>query len=528
MLRFVLVSMLFLANCVVPAAARESVTLQLKWTHAFQFAGYYAAQELGYYRDAGLDVRIVPGSAAVNPFEVVLGGAAEYGVGNSSLLLERRAGKPLVALAVIFQHSPSVLLVARHAMPHGARDLIGKRIMIEPQSDELLAYLRRQGVTADRFTPLPHEQSVQPLIEGKVDAMTSYVTVEPYLLEQAGFAFRALKPISAGIDFYGDNLFTTEREIRQHPARAQAFRDASLRGWQYAMAHPEQVIELMMAHYPLPRSRDFYLHEAAAMAPLLRTDLVEVGYMNPTRWRQIADTYADLGLLPRAFPLDGLLYRPSPRPDRRWLYGVTALLLLTSAATLYIHRVNLRLARALRASTEAELAMRHMAQHDGLTGLPNRTLFADRLEQALAGARRDRLRLAVLFIDLDGFKAVNDDLGHDAGDLLLKDVAQRLLRSVRASDSVARIGGDEFIVLLRSVDSAAAALAIGDKLCAALRRPFPLDGRPANVSASIGVALYPEHGDDAARLTRCADSAMYEAKKAGNTRSVLFVPPTPT
>lgn len=520
--RLLLACCLFLAALSASARALDHVTLQLKWSHAFQFAGYYAARELGYYRAAGLDVSLVEGSSGIDQLQQVLDGKADFGVGNSSLLLARKAGKPVVALAVIFQHSPTVLLAAASATPQGAASLKGKRIMIEQHSDELLAYLRQEGIKAGSFTRVQHSQNVQDLIDGKVDAMTAYSTAEPYFLERAGFAYRVLSPISGGVDFYGDNLYTTEEQIRRHPERVRAFRDASLRGWQYALAHPEEVVDMIMQHYAPRYSRDFYRREATAMEPLLRADLIEVGYMNPVRWLHIADIYADLGLLPRNFPIAGFLYQPDARPDLSWLYVAAALLAGIAAIALYVHRVNRQLARALHASKQAEQALRHMAQHDTLTGLPNRALFADRLSLAMAAAKRDRQRLAVLFIDLDGFKPVNDSLGHGTGDLLLTEVAQRLLQCVRGSDSVARIGGDEFVVLLRTVETGANALALGEKICLALRPPFLIDGYSIAITASIGVAIYPDHGSSETELTKHADYAMYAAKSAGRDRSVLY------
>jgi diguanylate cyclase (GGDEF)-like protein/PAS domain S-box-containing protein len=171
-----------------------------------------------------------------------------------------------------------------------------------------------------------------------------------------------------------------------------------------------------------------------------------------------------------------------------------------------------------------ELQMRHMAQHDMLTGLPNRALFSDRLHLALAGARRDGARLAILFIDLDKFKPVNDRLGHHCGDLLLKEVALRLLKCVRESDSVARVGGDEFVVLLRAIDGIDGALAVGEKICQALRPEFLINGHHIHISASVGISIYPDHGQDEMALTKHADSAMYTAKESGSDRSHLFRP----
>ncbi|MCW0369912.1 sensor domain-containing protein [Xanthomonas sacchari] len=162
--------------------------------------------------------------------------------------------------------------------------------------------------------------------------------------------------------------------------------------------------------------------------------------------------------------------------------------------------------------------LQHMAQYDHLTQLPNRHLFLDRLETALAQARRARRRLSLLFIDLDRFKDVNDTLGHAVGDLLLQRVAGRLLDCVRASDTVARLGGDEFVVLIEGCHSADHATATADRILAVFGEAFDLDGHHLHVLPSIGVAFYPDHGDDAHSLLVHADGAMYRAKKAGGNR----------
>jgi diguanylate cyclase (GGDEF)-like protein len=155
------------------------------------------------------------------------------------------------------------------------------------------------------------------------------------------------------------------------------------------------------------------------------------------------------------------------------------------------------------------------ANYDALTELPNRNLFKDRLDQAMHAAHREGWQLALLFIDLDRFKAVNDTLGHAAGDLLLQQVAKRLLTCVREMDTVARLGGDEFTVLLSDIDNRAEIEGIADKIVAALAAPFDLDEREAFVSGSIGITLYPHDASDMETLLRCADSAMYSAKAAG-------------
>lgn len=173
----------------------------------------------------------------------------------------------------------------------------------------------------------------------------------------------------------------------------------------------------------------------------------------------------------------------------------------------------------LRAKDER---IRHMAFHDALTGLPNRSLMLDRLEHALSRAKRERLRLAVTFIDLDRFKAINDSLGHDIGDLLLQEVATRIRGRIRAMDTVARLGGDEFVVLMEEIQTANSCTSLAEQLIAEISRPMNLRGHQVQVGASMGVAFFPEDGDDAMTLMKSADMAMYAAKSGGRNTYRFF------
>ena len=164
----------------------------------------------------------------------------------------------------------------------------------------------------------------------------------------------------------------------------------------------------------------------------------------------------------------------------------------------------------------------YLAHYDALTHLPNRALIADRIRQALAKAKRDKTRLALMFVDLDNFKPVNDELGHDIGDLLLKEVAKRLQDCMRESDTAARIGGDEFIVLLPTIETEQDAMVVAEKICHALCQPFELAGHRLSISCSIGVVVYPEHGGDEEQLAKHADIAMYYAKQSGRNNAKIF------
>ena len=160
-----------------------------------------------------------------------------------------------------------------------------------------------------------------------------------------------------------------------------------------------------------------------------------------------------------------------------------------------------------------EERLQHQANFDPVTGLPNRNLALDRLVSALESARRRATRVSVLFIDVDRFKKINDTLGHAAGDRFLRRVAQRLQGSVRQMDTVARLGGDEFVVLLSDVRLRSDAEAVSAKIAEACAEPFMLDGQKTQVTLSIGIASFPEDGDNAEELLRHADAAMYVAKR---------------
>ncbi|MEW5836719.1 MAG: diguanylate cyclase [Pseudomonadota bacterium] len=177
---------------------------------------------------------------------------------------------------------------------------------------------------------------------------------------------------------------------------------------------------------------------------------------------------------------------------------------------------------------QIQAQLNHMALYDHLTDLPNRTLFRDRLATALSLARREVGRVAMLYLDLDRFKDVNDQRGHGTGDQLLREVSKRLLGCVRESDTVARLSGDEFAILLPRIEQHEDALRVAEKLRRAMHQPFDMPGGAAQVSASIGIALYPDHGENEDALLKRADDAMYAAKRRGGNRLLMSLVPSAT
>jgi len=183
---------------------------------------------------------------------------------------------------------------------------------------------------------------------------------------------------------------------------------------------------------------------------------------------------------------------------------------------------NTRLKEEIQVRRLAEEQVRHLANHDALTGLPNRRLLEDRLEQAIVRAKRGRAQGAVLFIDLDHFKVINDSLGHRSGDLLLQAVAERLRGHLREIDTVARVGGDEFVLVLPDMHEEAAATEAAQRVLASLGEPYLIDGHLLQVTPSIGISLYPKDGSEVEILISRADSAMYHAKQMGRKNYQLF------
>ena len=191
--------------------------------------------------------------------------------------------------------------------------------------------------------------------------------------------------------------------------------------------------------------------------------------------------------------------------------GVVLSILLTLLVWLTIHGR----AHAVRLAESMTEQLRHVAQHDALTGLPNRALFSDRLSRELARAQRHDGRFAMAFLDLDNFKPITDNFGHAIGDQVLQQVAMRLQSCIRAEDTVGRIGGDEFVMLLSGLGTSDAILNLAETVRASVRMPIRLEGRELTVSCSMGVAIYPQDGTDTISLTKCADQAMYRAISEG-------------
>ena len=292
---------------------------------------------------------------------------------------------------------------------------------------------------------------------------------------------------------------------------------------QQALAQSEQQLRDLVESAPLPllivRSGDqrlLYANERALEQFALNVDTA--------RDRSLADFYVDgdnRSAVSAAISRSGSVREMEVQ--LRNVAGRESWLLLSAQPTRYEGQICLLVALAnIDDRKRLQEDMRRKAMHDALTGLPNRAMFMETLERAVAKARRHHSRFSVLFIDLDRFKEVNDSMGHQAGDALLQTMAQRLGTAVRQSDIVARLGGDEFVILIEEHGGPEEVMIVAQKVIDLLQRPVTIDWREATVSGSIGIASYPEDGADVGALVKNADTAMYQAKERGRNNFQFY------
>jgi class 3 adenylate cyclase/ABC-type nitrate/sulfonate/bicarbonate transport system substrate-binding protein len=322
------------------APALEKVSLQLKWLHQFQFAGYYVALEKGYYRDAGIDVEIRGGGPGIDAMVDVASGKADFGVCMTGVLLPQPGQAKVVVLGVIFQHSAANILVPSRARINAVSELKGRRLMDASGSDDLAAMLKQQGVDYAALPRVEHTGNPMDLVAGKADAMVSYVTNEPFILEQNRVPYRSFTPRTFGFDFYGDNLCTTQALSRRKLAMVQAFLAASLKGWDYALANKQEAVDIILRGYPVIKSREALLFEAVRTEALIEPGLIQLGSQSPERWNAIARIYQDLGMLPKDRLPAPPIYETSEDRIFHWLKqgSVAAMLLLAGVGAFLLYR----------------------------------------------------------------------------------------------------------------------------------------------------------------------------------------------
>ena len=305
LLKIFLLSILFI-NLNADENTLENVTLQLQWKNQFEFAGFYAAKEKGFYKDVGLHVKFKELKEGEKIVSSVLKGDAQYGLAYSSLIADYMNGKPLVLVANFFKQSPLVLITQKNIKL--LSDLKGKRVMGLSDSIHymtLLAMLGKFNLKLSDVKTVPTDFNIDDFIDKKVDAMSVFTTNEIYTLDKKGIKYNIFDPVSLGEKYYDQNLFTTKKELLNHYWRVEKFKEASIRGWKYALAHKNEIINLILKKYNTQhKSKEALLFEAKQIEQIMLPKVYPVGSIDPTRVQMIADGFIQAGFVKKGTKLD--------------------------------------------------------------------------------------------------------------------------------------------------------------------------------------------------------------------------------
>lgn len=308
--------------------AQEPVTLQLKWFHGFQFAGYYTAKEQGYYAEQGIDVTILPRDKNVSPIDEVLRNKAQFGIADSSIVLHRLNNKPLVIASVILQSSPLVFMSLQDAGINSPYELRGKKVMFQRNVDDasLQALLQLVGLRDSDYQYIKHTFNDNALLNGTADVMSAYRSNQPIAYARKGVSVDLIDPASYGIDFYGDLIFTSESYVAENRSIVDGFITASKKGWSYALQNKGEVAKLLREKYGVEASEAQIIEEANAIESAISPNFVPLGTIHPERFDKISRIYKNLGLSDDAATIKGLFLSDydefSFTLERPYLYGL--------------------------------------------------------------------------------------------------------------------------------------------------------------------------------------------------------------
>jgi len=271
----------------------ESVSLQLKWLNQFQFAGYYAAKIKGFYKDEGLDVTIKPRDTFVNNIEQVINGDSEYGIADSIIFLYLSKGSPISILAPIFQHSPQVFVTLQSSGIKGLYDLEGKNIAFYNKDTDgfpLLAMMNENNILPN-LDRVIIKAGPDMLLTGQIQAFPAYLSNEPYYFKKKGIKTHIINPMNYGVDLYGDILFTNQNELTNHPDRVARFKRASLKGWQYALDHKDEMIKYIINDLKVDKSYDHLMYEAKVIEEAIQKESIPIGTLDEGRIKYIENLF---------------------------------------------------------------------------------------------------------------------------------------------------------------------------------------------------------------------------------------------
>ena len=291
----------FIPTILISAQKLEPISLQLSWLHQFEYAGFYAAKHKGYYKDVGLDVSFKEMSFQRKDYVVqdVLSGKTTYAIDYSSIIKSYLQGQPIVFVANFFKHSPLVLATQKDIkMPS---DLKGKKFMGGEDAlnnTAMFLMLKQFNITKNSFTDVSQTFKLDEFINKEVDATTIFLTNQAYTLNKIGYEYNILNPQKYGAEFYVDNLFTSRSEVLNHPLRVKNFKEATIKGWYYALENKEEIVDLILKSYNTQnKTKEQLLFEARQTEDLMLSHVYPIGSIDTNRVKRIAETYIQLGLV---------------------------------------------------------------------------------------------------------------------------------------------------------------------------------------------------------------------------------------
>ena len=505
------------------ATELEKVQLQLRWHHQYQFAGYYAAKHKGFYNEAGFDVDIISGSSNIQPTTELLAGRADFAVGNSEVLMYRLNGEPIVALAAIFQQSPSMLLTLASSNIIKAEQLKNKNIMLLGDNDvDLIAMLRAAGVKENQVNIQKSSYQLNDLVNKTTDAFNSYRTNEPFHLEELGIGYNIISPSDYNIDFYSDILFTSEARIKSDPESAERFKQATLKGWRYAVNHSEEIIQIIIQNYNQSKSLNHMRYEALTVNNLVESELIPIGHIFEQRMSKMADVFIEQNMVFSKEALAGFIFKVPQSINKKvyiWLLSAGFIGLLFLAVLILILRMNWQLKKEIKLRIKGEEQLNVLANTDSLTALLNRRAFINEFKKYQNLASRYKQSFCIALLDIDNFKKINDTYGHDIGDDVLIKATELLKSTLRDVDVCARFGGEEFIILLPNTTLAQAEITLER-----IRHNFEKNELSYNnqqmlkFTASFGFTE--SKNEPFEELLKKVDHALYTAKSAGKNKII--------
>lgn len=316
---------IILMQLLATSHANEKVTLQLRWDHQFQFSGYYVAKWKGYYDAVGLDVDIksaVTRDQILSAVKEVAEKRAEFGIGAADILKARDEGIPLVVVASIFQNSASAFYTREGTAVDSPVDFT--KLKVARRLNDLIdiefqAILKAEGIDPSRVRPYPHQPGIDHLISGEVDVVPGYSINIPFTAQNKDFSVRELRPIQYGIDFYGDSLFAHEDLIRKKPEIVNRFKEASIKGWQYALENKEETIDYIVNNLTRVKTvddlRKFNTFQSNGISKITHYPVIEIGHTNPDRWEKMHNTLKSIGVATGEIDIDNFIYNPEKEAE---------------------------------------------------------------------------------------------------------------------------------------------------------------------------------------------------------------------